>query len=299
MYGGADHEKAGEIATETLRKVKSIIKVGRRIADIANEIEDEIRALGGEPAFPCSIAINDFAAHCAPLYNDSSAIPENSIIKVDLGVHINGYICDCATTINLNSSLNHIERASIDGLKAGVESIKAGITLSEIGAAIHEAVSAHNATPIFNLSGHNLGQYVVHAGLSIPNHRNDDSRVLREGDVIAIEPFATNGEGYVSNHGRAGIFSILEVKNVRNSVGRKILHHMYERRKTLPFAERWLHSIENSQFAILNALRDLLSFNAITDYPPLRESSGGMVSQHECTVLVENDGFHVIGGAYA
>ncbi len=295
-YGGQDHDKAGEIATQLLKRVKDRVKPGVKLIDIAAWVEEETTAMGGQPAFPCSVAVNDYAAHYAPLFGDESVIPANSMVKVDLGVHINGYICDCATTLNFNDKLAYLERASTDALKAAVDSIRAGATISEIGRNVHESIRKYNANPIFNLSGHTMSPYTVHAGLSILNHDNPSTAMLEEGMVVALEPFTTNGKGYVSDHGNPGIYAISEVRNVRNPVGRKILTRMFGERKTLPFAERWLHSIEGSRLALSSAIRELVSAGILDSYPPLRENSGGMVSQHECTVLVEKNGCHFIGG---
>jgi len=298
MYGGKDHDKAGEIANQVLKTVPDKVRVGARLADICDKIEQEIIDLGALPAFPCSAAVNEYAAHYAPLYGDNSTVPENSIVKVDFGVHINGYICDCATTVNLNPALSHLEDASRKSLKTAVELVKEGTTISELGSAIHAVMREHNVNPVFNLTGHSMDRYTVHAGISILNHENNILLPLKEGMVIAIETFATTGEGYVHDHGRPGIFAISSPRAVRNATARKILSHFYSERQTLPFAERWMHKIEPSSFALQNAVRELELSEVITSYPPLRESDGAMVSQHECTLLVEKNGFHVIGGAY-
>ncbi|MGC8923950.1 MAG: type II methionyl aminopeptidase [Candidatus Micrarchaeia archaeon] len=296
MYGGQSQEKAGEIATEVLRNARDHVKEGTKIVEIADWVENEILTLGGQPAFPCSVAVNEFAAHNVPLYGDESIIPKNAIVKIDLGVHIDGYICDCATTINFNDRLRNLELASLNALKAACETIKDGITISELGSVIHSAIESQHAVPIYNLSGHTLGQYVVHSGISIHNVRNTSNVQLKEGMVVAIEPFATDGKGYVKDKGAVGVYSIKQFRNVRNPTARKIISKISAERKTLPFAERWLHKIEPSQFMLSRAFREMLEFDLLTSYPPLAEASGGMVSQHECTVLVEKNGCHIIGG---
>ncbi len=298
MYGGKDHDKAGEIANQVLKNVRNKVKVGASLAEICDQIEKEIVDLGAQPAFPCSVAVNEYAAHYAPLFGDKLVVPENSIAKVDFGVHIDGYICDCATTVNFNPALTHLEKASKESLKAAVEIVKDGVTIAELGNTIHRVMRENNASPVFNLTGHSMDQHMIHAGLSILNHENNVQTKLTEGMVVAIETFSSTGAGYVHDRGRPGIYSIINPKNVRNAAARKILSHFYTERKTLPFAERWLHKIESSSFAIQNALRELGSFEVIMPYPPLSELTGAMVSQHECTLLVEKNGFHIIGGDY-
>lgn len=292
----SDLEKAGEIASQVLKSSKKLVKEGAILRDIADKVEEETLNLGGQIAFPCSLAVNDCAAHYAPISTDETKVPKNSIVKLDLGVHINGQICDCATTINFNEELKYLEKASFNSLKSVVESLKEGVTLGEIGKIVEETMYSYKCKPIYNLSGHSLSDHIVHSGISIPNYDTKSNYKLRENQVFAIEPFSTNGDGFVVDKGKAGIFSLNSLKNTRNPLGKKIIQEMYKERKTLPFAERWLHKIEPSNLKLNTALLDLIHNKVITAYPPLCEKTGGMVSQHECTVLIQKNGCHVIGG---
>ena len=136
----SDLEKAGEIATEVLKNSKKLVKEGVKLSEICDKVEEDIINLGGQSAFPCSLAVNDCAAHYAPLFDDESVVPKNSIVKLDLGVHINGHICDVATTINFNEELKNLEKASFNSLKIVVETVKEGVTLGEIGKIIEETM---------------------------------------------------------------------------------------------------------------------------------------------------------------
>lgn len=292
----SDLEKAGEIATEVLKNSKKQIKEGSSLREICDKVEEDILNLGGEVAFPCSLAVNDCAAHYAPLFDDESVVPKNSIVKLDMGVHINGNICDCATTINFNSELKYLEKASFESLKTVVETAKEGVSLGDLGKLIEETMYSHRCKPIYNLSGHSLDSYLVHSGTNVPNYDNKSTHKLKEGDLFAVEPFSTDGEGYVVEKGVSGIFSLNLLKNTRNPLAKKIIYEIYNERKTLPFAERWLHKIESSKLKLNSALLDLMRNNIITSYPPLCERKGGMVSQHECTIKIEKNSCTVIGG---
>ncbi|UCH36934.1 MAG: M24 family metallopeptidase, partial [Candidatus Bathyarchaeota archaeon] len=94
--------KAGRIAAETRRKISKRIEEGTLILQICEEAENTIRALGGEPAFPCNVCVNDVAAHYSSPPNDLSKLPNKAVVKIDLGVHVDGYIADTAFTIHLD-----------------------------------------------------------------------------------------------------------------------------------------------------------------------------------------------------
>ena len=98
--------------------------------------------------------------------------------------------------------------------------------------------------------------------------------------IIAIEPFATNGEGKVIEGKGSDIFKLLNKKPVRNEYARKILK-IIEKYQGLPFAKRWIDSpMKDLAFNILEREK------IIHQYPQLIESSRGLVSQAEHTVMV-------------
>ena len=94
--------KAGEIAARVRELAEKYAKPGMKIIELAEHVENKIIELGGKPAFPCNISINEEAAHRTPVIGDELVIPDNSVVKVDIGVHIDGYIADTATTLNFN-----------------------------------------------------------------------------------------------------------------------------------------------------------------------------------------------------
>lgn len=51
--------------------------------------------------------------------------------------------------------------------------------------------------PVRNLSAHDIKQYHIHGGKSIPFVRNSDETKMEEGEVYAIETFGSTGRGYI------------------------------------------------------------------------------------------------------
>ncbi|MEM1713330.1 MAG: M24 family metallopeptidase [Desulfurococcaceae archaeon] len=155
--------KAGEIAKRTLRYVEQSVKPGVGILSLANDIEKYILELGGELAFPVNIGINSVAAHYTPVYNDSGIIPDGSIVKIDIGVHVDGYIADAALTISFNPVYEGLLEATRRSLEKAIEFIKPGVKASEIGRIIENTIKSHGYKPIKNLSGHGIERYVIHS----------------------------------------------------------------------------------------------------------------------------------------
>ncbi|MBN1644600.1 type II methionyl aminopeptidase [Candidatus Woesearchaeota archaeon] len=281
-----DWRKAGKIAAEALEYGKSLVKKGNTLLEVSDKIEDKIVKLGGKPAFPVSISCDYFAAHyCAD--PDEKTVFNAQVVCVDVGVHVNGAIGDNAATVDLSNNWSDLIKASREALNAASKIIQIGTNINEIGRTIQETIQSFNFSPIKNLSGHGLGLYEIHTKPSIPNFDNGNTEKLKKGQIVAIEPFATNGLGMIYETDRANCFALKQVKPVRTPFAREILKHIQEEYKTLPFTTRWL----SRKFGLGKtnlALKELLNKGILDKFPPLPEKNKGMVSQAENTFLIDD-----------
>ena len=281
------HIKAGKILKEVQEKARKSIKPGQKMLDIAENIEKEILGAGGKPAFPANLSRNNEAAHYTPSAEDMAVLEENDVMKVDLGVHIDGFIADASFTLNFSNEHVKMIEASEKALENALSKVKAGAKLRDIGKEIEQTIKSYGFNPIQNLSGHGLKEYLTHAPPTIPNIETRDDRALEDDMAIAIEPFATDGRGFVKEAPQSEIFQVDEAKNVRNPNARKILEFVLEEYKTLPFAERWIsRKLELGEFQRKTALRELLSKKCIKAFPILREDAGKIVTQAETSVVL-------------
>lgn len=292
ILGSADEKslknlvKAGKIAQEAIIYAKSFIKQGMLLSEIAEKIESKIKELGGSPAFPVNLSINEVAAHSTPLPNSSETA--YGLLKVDIGVHISGFVADTAFSLDLENSqenkklIESAEKALKEACSLILEK-KGNTKLREIGNKIETEIKKSGFTPIQNLSGHLIEQYELHAGISIPNYDNAQEKSLGEG-VYAIEPFSTTGLGKVRDGRPSSIYSLSKESNARDSFARSVLNYIKENYNTLPFCTRWLHKEFGSRVSI--ALQQLEQAGIIHQYPQLIESGKGKVAQAENTIIV-------------
>lgn len=282
----AKYKKAGEIAKKVKEKGYELVKEGSSFLAIGDELEKLIYDLGAKPGFPVHLSINENAAHDIPRIKDPRIFQKGDLVKIDIGVHVGGYLADTAITKEVGTDkFKDLINASNDAVKAGVDSVKIGVKVTEIGKAIQEAIKKYDLVPITNLGGHLLEKYIIHGGCTIPNFNSGSDRVLEKGMAIAIEPFATNGIGRVIEGRASETFSLEEPKPVRSPFARRILEHIETRFLTLPFAKRWLLKKFN-HLIIESGMHELTRLDILHNYPILKEESNGMVSQAEHTVLV-------------
>jgi len=280
-----NYRKAGEISIKVKEYARKIIKQGVLLKEIADKIEDKIIELGGKPAFPVNLAKNEIAAHYTPGSADEEKA--DGLLKVDIGIHVGGSIADTAFSLDLtDGKYKELIKASEKAVNNALKIIKKGITLSEIGSVIQDTIVESGFSPIRNLSGHQLGNYLVHAGLTIPSYENNNLTKLEEG-AYAIEPFSTTGQGIVYDGGKSGIYRLEKSAGVRDATARKILKYIQEEYETLPFCERWLHKEFGSRTKL--ALMFLEQAGILHHYSQLVEKSHQPVSQAEHTIIITKD----------
>jgi len=278
-----EHLRAGKIAAEALKYGESLIKPGIKVIDILDQVEERIIELGGGIAFPAQISLNEFAAHSCSDSVDETVL-QDQIVKLDVGVHINGRIADNALTVDLSGKYSDLVKASREALNNALGVVKIGTKLREIGKIVNETIESYGFKPVKNLSGHGLGRYNIHVTPSIPNYDNVSEVELQEGQVIAIEPFASSGAGMIKEQGQATVFTLKTVPAVRDPITRKVLEEV-KTYNGLPFAKRWLEKKFGTQKTNF-ALRRLALSGSLIAHKPLSDVSGGMVSQAEHSVIV-------------
>ena len=295
------YKKSGKIASKVRKDAVNYVKEDMKILDLVEFVENEIIELGGGIAFPCNVSVNEITAHYTSPAGDENIIKSGDVVKIDLGAHVDGYIADTAVSVLVGDDIPEEMRekhenmilASQEGLENGISAIKAGVEIGKIGEIIENGINNRGFNSVSNLTGHSMDQWILHAGLSMPNVKENNPHKLEEGDVIAIEPFATDGVGRVTDMNETYIFKFLRDRPMRLVHARKALKVIKEEYGSLPFAGRWLTNHFNEHH--LNAaMRMLVSSRAIYPYHVLREKSNAVVAQTEHTVIVESDGCTII-----
>jgi methionyl aminopeptidase len=277
------YREAGLIAAKILRDGAKEIRIGTSYLDIVESIESRVIEEGAALAFPLNLSLNEDAAHDTASPGDIRIFARGDVAKLDLGVQVDGYIADTATTIDLGVNSLLVE-ASRQALEAAISIIRPGVTAGDLGMAVQTAIESRGYRPISNLTGHGLDQYVLHRSPTIPNIGINGGVVLEEGMVFAIEPFATTGSGHVMEKTRKEIYSQISQKPVRIPAGRAILEQIRDRRG-LPFSRRWLKEKRTDL-----ALPTLIRSQVLHVYPVLSDIPGSLVSQAEHTIIVTADG---------
>lgn len=285
--------RAGRIAYRVLNETIRLVKPGTRILELCEFSERKIEEYGGKPAFPTNISVNNIAAHYTSPIGDDTVIPEDGVVKVDIGVQVNGFIADIAKTVTLNPNYEDMVEAVEVALENALTIAKPGIRISELSKVIEETIRRYGYKPIRNLSGHEVKRYSLHAGVSIPNVKTFSPEKLKPWHTYAIEPFATDGAGYVKDLKEVYIYSLRKIRKLQSKIEEKIISKVKSEYKWLPFSERWLVGLAQPD-TLKRILRSLVGRGILQGYPVLIEGLNGIVVQAEHTILVTNKDVIVI-----
>ena len=278
--------EAGEILAQVRGEAADRIEVGTNYLELSEWVEDRIRDLGGKPAFPLNISVDEEAAHGAAGPDDDREIGEE-MVKLDIGVHVDGWLADTAVTVDFSGNADLVEAAE-EALAAAIDMVEPGVETGEIGAAVEAVIDGYGYNPVVNLTGHGLGHWEQHTEPNVPNRAVSQGIELEPGQVIALEPFATDGGGKVKEGADEEIYSLEREASVRNRAARQALDQITSEFRTLPFATRWL-DVSRPEMAI----RRLKQQDVVHGYPVLKEEAGRLVSQREHTLIVTEDGCEV------
>jgi methionyl aminopeptidase len=267
--------QAGKMARKIRKIFENKVKEGIKVLELCEAIENEIEELGGKPAFPCNIGINDVAAHYTATPEDPTVIPPGALVKVDYGVHIEGYIVDTAFSVALSNTDKKIVEEVNRALEEVVKGIRVGDKISRVGEIVDNVAREADFIVISNLHGHEIKRFNLHSGLSIPNVPNKINARFANGMVVAIEPFFTYsfGKGYVEEIQTTLIFKVSSL----NRAPKEIKDYF----SSLPFCERWIRK-KKLDPSIVKKI-PLVKYNVLV------EAGGAPVAQRETTLMFSDD----------
>ncbi|KAL9592787.1 MAG: hypothetical protein Q9219_007721, partial [cf. Caloplaca sp. 3 TL-2023] len=213
-----DYRHGAEVHRQVRQWAQKNIKPGQTLTEIAEDIENGVRALTGHQGleegdnllggmgFPTGLSLNHCAAHYTPNAGNKVVLRQEDVLKVDFGVHLNGRIVDSAFTMTFDPIYDNLLLAVKDATNTGVRESGIDVRMSDIGAAIQEAMESYEVEvcgqtlpvkAIRNLNGHDIIQYSIHGSKSVPIVKGGDQTKMEEGETFAIETFGSTGKGYV------------------------------------------------------------------------------------------------------
>ncbi|CAL8577481.1 Methionine aminopeptidase 2 [Xanthoria parietina] len=304
----SDYRQAAETHRQVRQWAQKTIKPGQTLTEIANGIEDSVRRLVGHDGlsegdaivagmgFPTGLNLDEIAAHYSPNAGCKKVLQQNNVMKVDIGVHVNGRIVDSAFTMAFDPMYDNLLAAVKDATNTGVREAGIDVRLGELGGYIQETMESYeceiNGTtypikPIGNITGHTILPYSIHGTKSVPSVKTSDTTKMEEGDVFAIETFGSTGNGRCHAEGECSHYALngdAPKVDLRVLSAKSLLNTIKKNFSTIPFCRRYLDRIGQEKYLL--GLNNLVKSGIVEDYPPLLDKKGSYTAQFEHTILL-------------
>jgi methionyl aminopeptidase len=286
--------QSGRISATALAHGRKMIVPGAKLEDIQRAVEAKIRELGGAPAFPAQTSRNHIAAHYCSPPNDGTTVQAGDIVKLDCGTHVDGYVTDNATTVDLRDGDDSLLcTASRMALENAIAVMGPGVSLTEVGRQVETTIQSLGFKPVRNLCGHGVARFTIHCAPSVPNYADPKAAKLRANQTIACEPFASDGKGFIDVDGKAEVFMLTRDVRPKDNLSGDLQRAM-QQTDSLPFARRDLVRWFGTESKAEEALKVLLKKGLVDEYPPLCEKPGVRIAQFEHTIFIHEGGAEVV-----
>ena len=304
-----NYKKSALIHKNIRNEIKNNIKSGVEFKFICLLIDKLLKKTPeADLAFPVGISVNNVVMHDSILsLNDDRKFNRGDVVKIDLGIHIDGSIIDCAFTQivdedNKTHKYKNILDASLDSVYSAISASGPDARLYEISEDIQEVIESYTLedstqiVPIFGIGGHKIDKYKLHCEklvLCIP-HDAQKNMVMEEGEIYAIETYASNGSGktYMGEYNECSHFC----KNDNLGIIPKhneVLKWSEKKRRGLPFNKYWI-DLKNKKTSVLTELKRAVNNLSIIGYPPVYEKDKkSVVAQYEHTIAITKNGTEI------
>ncbi len=212
--------------------------------------------------FPTGLNLDEIAAHFSPNAGNKTVLQHNNVLKVDIGVHVNGRIVDSAFTMAFDPMYDNLLAAVKDATNTGVREAGIDVRLGELGGLIQETMESYECEingatypikPIRGLAGHNILPYSIHGTKSVPAVKTKDTTKMEEGDVFAIETFGSTGTGRVYDQGEVSHYALRRNApkvDLRLSSAKSLLDIIQKNFSTIPFCRRYLDRLGQDKYLL-------------------------------------------------
>eukprot|EP01118_Nematostelium_gracile_P005252 TRINITY_DN1647_c0_g1_i1.p1 TRINITY_DN1647_c0_g1~~TRINITY_DN1647_c0_g1_i1.p1 ORF type:complete len:395 (-),score=156.15 TRINITY_DN1647_c0_g1_i1:57-1241(-) len=300
------YKTAADIANKVLERVIKECVPDKKIVDVCILGDKMIDELVGSvyktgklekgPAFPTSISVNNVVGHFSPLAEDTTLLKDGDLIKVDLGVHIDGFISVVAHSwiVTSNPSVPTSGRqadviaAAHYAAEIAHRLVKPGKKNTDVTEAINKVAEQFKCNTVEGVLSHQMKRFVIDGNKVIISKSSLEHKVeefeFEENQVYAIDIVMSTGEGKAKETElRTTIYKRAVDQNylLKMKAARYVFNEINSRFPTLPFT---LRALDEKRGRL--GITECLKHDLVNPYPVLFEKQGEFVAQFKFTVLV-------------
>jgi curved DNA binding protein len=307
---------AAEIANKALLLAIESCKAGADIFDICQEVDKFVEEQAGKSynkgknkiekgsAFPCCITVNELVGHFSPLKPESTTLKDGDLAKVDLAVHIDGFVASTAHTFLIGAAVAaddkraKVVHSAWTAAEAILRCVQVGKTNAECTNVIRKCADEFGCNPVQGVLSHQMKKHIIDGTQSIINCETQDDKVddfeFGLNEVYCLDLVMSSGEGKPKESElRTTVFKRALENNyvLKTQKARQFLAEVGKKYPTLPFSLRAFDETIG-RVGVSEANRHEL----LHSYPILHEKPGEYVAHFKYTVLLLPGGTKKITG---
>lgn len=321
------YKAAAEIANKAIAVVCAAAKPGVKVVDLCKAGDDAIaeeckkifkgKQLEKGVAFPTCVSVNSVVGHFSPLADDVTEVADGDVMKVDLGVHIDGFIATQAQTAVVQAADGPVTGKKADLIAAtrmcfdaALRLIRPGKKVGEVAPVLAKIAEAYGCSVVEGVMCHEMKQFVIDGNKCVLNRPSPDQKVedveFEENEVYAIDIVLSTGEGKpkILDEKATTVYkrALDQEYNLKLKASRTVFSEINKNFPAMPFTLRAL--VENAKDKdVAKQMRlglvECLNHMLLHPYPVLHEKGDQLVAQVKGTVLLMPNGSDVVTKAPA
>jgi len=301
------YKTAGKIAEEVLAELTAKCVEGADVYELCtygnNRINEHCSKVYNQKkiekgvAFPVCISVNEICAYFSPLKDESMKLANGDLVKIDLGVHIDGFPVLLAHSLIIGKEGDDLKlraiNAAYDALETAAKMLKIGNTNSQVTNTTTKVVEAYKCQPLEGSLSHEIKRYVIDGNNCIIGKETFDHKIqtydFKSEDIFALEIFVsaneTEGKAKESEFRTTVFKKNIDINtDLKSKAGRQFLTEVINRFADLGFS---INQFDDELYA-RTGLSECAKTSHLQPYPVLLEKSKAPVAHFKWTVAVSN-----------
>jgi len=313
----ASRREAAAIANQVLAGVLSQLAPGKVVHELCSFGDALIEQLTGSVykskkmekgvAFPTCVSLNECVGHNSPLKSDTRVLADGDVVKVDLGVHLDGHIALVAHTVVLGAGPERPVRGAAGDVIAAAHCaaevalrlIKPGAKNSAVTAELERVAAAFGVQAIVGVQSFQLQQFVLEGATKIALKADVENKVeeraFAANEAYAVDICFSTGDGKPRElETRTTVFKrTVDVSyHLKMKASQRLIAEVAKKHPTLPFTLRAFDDEKEAKLGVTECLKH----GVLGAYPVLFEREGAVVAQFRFTVLLLPGGSQKVTG---
>merc|ERR1711907_91580 len=318
----AKYRLSAEIANRTLKSIAAKCTEGTSILELCclgddliteecskvhNKGKAKVGAKDKGVAFPTCISVNEIAGHNSAQPGDDAVLAEGDLVKIDLAVHIDGWIAAVAHTVMvgdpaapISGRKGDVVMAAAVAAEAALDAIKPGVKNTAITPIFQKAAEAYGVNVVEGVLSHQTKRFVIDGNKvilskAVPGEQTVDEEEFELNDVIVIDVLMSTGDGkpMEKDEKKQTVYkrAVDQQYNLKMKVSREIFSKITSMHPTLPFSLReYMSEDAGGSGRARLGMKECLEHDLFHTYPVLEEKEGEFVAQFKFCVMLTEEG---------